>query len=481
MTCFENVLSLPGRGRSVRSTVRPKIQPGESAVLFDAPGPGCVKHWWLTCSKKERRGTLDPAHALRVRFFYDGEDAPRIDLPLTTLFGILFDRDVYEIHSEAVTVLPHNAFNCYLPIPYRRLRMEIQNTAERELVVWSMVDAHSYPPETPLTDQRLEVVARREHPAAAWGSMSLADLTGRGFLAGLILGVRVKDTSDHWFHCGGDLWLLDGEDGPSPLRGIGGEDFFNMSFGIFDRQTSWVGVPQLDRVGVDTPEGSACAGVMYRFFGPDPVCFEHSAAVSFGSRANDIESVVYAYRQPDPAPPAVLTVPTWDLLGPFACASREQFDRAEWPEGDRADWPAEQAGDFGQYLTANGPVTFSVPAKGFTEHGWCDVARHFKGRGRTNGGVQPCDVSAYAVGTLNASGEGEYELTVGYDDWLRLWVNGELVHDGRHDAGFATERIRSTLRAGENEIRVKLGNFDNLQWRLWAFSLTGRPVRHTAP
>lgn len=47
--------------------------------------------------------------------------------------------------------------------------------------------------------------------------------------------------------------------------------------------------------------------------------------------------------------------------------------------------------------------------------------------------------------------------------WLRLWVNGEQVHDGRHEAGFAAEPVRVNPQAGENEIRVKLANLDNLQ------------------
>jgi hypothetical protein len=427
MPHFDRLLDLPARGRSIRTTVRPVIPAGATEVLFDSKGPGCVKHWWLTCSKKEDGDAIDPAHRLRVRFFYDGEETPRIDLPLTTFFGILFERDVYEIHSEPITVLPHNAFNCYLPIPYRHLRMEIQNNTGREMVVWSMVDGHEYPTDSDLTAQRLELYPAVAHPAEAWSDMDLAEITGRGALAGLIMGVRVKDTSDHWFHCGGDLWLLDGEQGPSPLRGIGGEDFFNTSFGIFDRQASWIGMPKIDRVGVDTPEGSACAGVMYRFFGPDPICFEHSAVVSFGSRANDIETVLYAYREDDPAPPAVQVVDSWQLAGPFECVSQEQFTRAEWGEQPMGDWPGEHAADFGQYLTDDGPTKFVIPAVAQGLHGWCDLARHFKGRGRTNGGVQPGDVSAYAVGALTASAEGEYELTVGYDDWLRLWINGEGI------------------------------------------------------
>ena len=35
--------------------------------------------------------------------------------------------------------------------------------------------------------------------------------------------------------------------------------------------------------------------MFYRFFGPDPIWFETSAVLRFGSRANDWDSTIYAY------------------------------------------------------------------------------------------------------------------------------------------------------------------------------------------
>jgi hypothetical protein len=70
--------------------------------------------------------------------------------------------------------------------------------------------------------------------------------------------------------------------------------------------------------------------------------------------------------------------------------------------------------------------------------------------------------------------KGDYVLEVGFDDWLRLWINGEELYRNRHDCGFAVDRVAVTLPAGESEIRVKLSNCDNINWRLWAFCVTAK-------
>jgi len=271
----------------------------------------------------------------------------------------------------------------------------------------------------------------------------------------------------------GDLWLLDGERDPHALRGIGGEDVFNMSYGIWDAQTDWVGAPCIRRAGEDTALGSGYDGVMYRFFGPDPIWFNHSAVVRFGSKANDLETVVYAYLHPGP-PTEALTVSAWQLAGPFLCASYEDFVREEWADAAVSEWPALHCADFGQYRGDDGSFEFSIPQNSSTEHGWCDFARHFRGRQRTNMGTQPSEVSAYAVGKLFVREDGDYILEIGFDDWLRLSINGKELYSGRHDQGVAVHRITMTLPAGASDIRIKLSNFDNMQWRLWAFCMTAR-------
>ena len=464
---FHAELELPIRGKSQRVTRRPNVVPGETIVLFDEEGPGCIHHWWLTYGYKRESDVRDPIHDLQFCLYCDGGDDPVVDLPLARFFAILFEHDIYPVDSAAIKILPKNALNCYLPIPFKSLRLEITNNSDRAIPLWFMADWASYD-NTELTPLRLHVTHRGEYPAQSLGSMLMADYSGSGFIAGMVKGVVVRDRADAWYHTGGDLWLLDGESDPHALRGIGGEDIFNMSFGIWKVQTDWVGAPHIHRSTEHTAGGSGYEGVMYRFFGPDPIWFDHSAIIRFGSRENDLESVIYAYVNPA-EPPPILTLAQWEIAGPFPCNTREDFNRSEWAEKSITDWPNVHTADFDIYMSENAPATFSLPIQADSERGWCDFTRYLRGRKRTNVGTQPANVSAYAVGQITMPEAGAYTLAVGYDDWIRVWVNGKEIHTGEHDNGFAIDHIPCELPAGPSEIRIKLSNFDNAQWRLWTF------------
>ena len=65
---------------------------------------------------------------------------------------------------------------------------------------------------------------------------------------------------------------------------------------------------------------------------------------------------------------------------------------------------------------------------------------------------------------------GTHRIRLGFDDWMKVWVDGQEVYRGRHDSGFEVETVECDLPAGDVEFRVKLSNKDNEQWRLWALN-----------
>ena len=484
---FDRRLSLPIRGKSQRVTHRMSFDPGSTLVLFDQEGPGCILHWWITHTPK-REDPLDPPHTLQLRITYDGHSSPTIDMPLAHFFGVLLDKDVYDwkervpnynMNNAALKILPKNALNCYLPIPFNKLRIEIKNNSPTKKTIWFMADWVAYDKDFDLTPMRLNVIHRKETPAAELGSYLMADMTGSGFISGMILAIRQLDGRDSWYHCGGDLWLLDGETDPHAIRGIGGEDMFGMSYGIWPSSTEWTGLAYTN-LG-EKPKraaGKGYEGIVYRIFGHDPVWFNSSAVVRFGSLKNELESVIYAYLDPKPAP-AIITAKKWVLAGPFPCRENEYkaFEQREWPEDEIEKWPKQWSADFGVYKYKKKAAIFPVPLEAKSQHGWCDFAEHYRGKGRTNVGTQGNDASAYAIGNVNVPRQGSYLVRIGFDDWLTLWVNGQKVYTGRHDHGIRVKEIPIELPAGEVELRVKLSNQQNQQWRLWAFNLNILPTR----
>jgi len=467
---FRSELNLPAKGLSQRVTQRIRIPAEDKIVLFDETGPGCIFHWWMTYSPRadQRRENreFDIPHYLRVKIYYNESTVPDVDVTLAQFFSLLQGKDIYTIDNAAIKILPRNALNCYFPIPFEKCRIELENTGKVEPMIWSMFDWQEYP-EHDITPYRFNVIYQGEFPADSAGSILMADISGEGFIAGMTKSVVRKDHTDAWYHSGGDLALIDGESVPRAMRGIGGEDVFNMSFGVWDVQTDWVGTP----VRSDDPYER----VMYRIFGPSPIWYNTSFILRFGTKANDIETIVYTYVDKQEAR-EVITPQSWKLAGPFKCDDYVDFDKKEWADKSLDKWPASHIADFDPYICnlhglPNEAYTFKVPIIIDSEHGWCDFASSYRGKQRTNQGAQPEKVSAYAIGSIDVAKPGKYKLLLGFDDWIKVWVNDHLVYTGKHEQGFDNASIDVELPASTVEIKLKLSNQNNYQWRLWSFNV----------
>ncbi len=56
-------------------------------------------------------------------------------------------------------------------------------------------------------------------------------------------------------------------------------------------------------------------------------------------------------------------------------------------------------------------------------------------------------------------------LRLGFNGWLKLWLNDTLMATLRHDDSFAVAEAPITLGPSENRPCLKLRNFDNVEWR----------------
>jgi hypothetical protein len=77
-------------------------------VVFEEEGPGLLSHIWFT----------NPAPAERIRFYFDGEKIPRIDLPIFDLFnGTEFPFVIPLVGDDSRS---SGGFYTYLPMPFRK-------------------------------------------------------------------------------------------------------------------------------------------------------------------------------------------------------------------------------------------------------------------------------------------------------------------------------------------------------------------------
>jgi hypothetical protein len=457
-SAFDDLLDLPRPAKSERVSFNGSI-PSDGTEQFDFDGPGCVRHWWMTYADADADG-VDFARALRLRIRFDGEVA--VDQPLGTFFGTFLGREPVRYDAAPMAVRAENGFNCYLPMPYADgAEVALHNESDEECSAWFMADAHGYgEPPGPL---RFRASYTHSDPAADHSFTELARFPGSGFVAGLFHGTDARGTTDAWYHTGGDTWLLDGPTDPHLLRGIGGEDVFGYSFGVGESAGQWQGAPFAAGDGNgDDP------AVCYRFFGPDPVVFDDSAVAKFGTKAARVESTVYGYTDGSAVTP-VETVGEWELFGPFDARSFEAFDTAEYPErspDDRTFAPDPPA-----WGSANVPEGY-LGRRATVEPtwGWVDPLDEFAGSGGGNYGAGGDGGAVYARGTV-ATDDARTTLRLAFDDWLKLWVDGEHAATVRHDDGFAVERVAVPTPGAETELLLKLSNQPNREFLAWAFNL----------
>jgi hypothetical protein len=469
---IESLHAVAADYRTRRITRKASIAPGGTYLLCDLQARGCVRHWWLTYSFQGGKDPW-PGSKLSILMTFDDAEAPSVEMPVDVFCGVLFGRKPYRVDSAYLQMLPLNAINSYFPMLFsKRCKIELRNDVGCNLPIWFMADWQEYPEGTQIPPYRFGATLSQSHPGEPLGSHLMADLAGDGFVAGFVKGVHQRDKGDAWFHTGGDLWLIDGQTDPHLLRGIGGEDVFGFSFGLNQTCAPWTGAPMV----LDPKDGfggvESKEVVAYRFFGPDPIRFKSSIVSRFGSRANDIDTVVYYYADANARPAEEKTVSEWEIVGPFECNDEKDFQKAEFPESPRAEWPDEIVADFAHYAPPPGPRVFK-PETVPSEHGWLDFTRTMRPTGKTNFGTQPFNVSAYALAQIECPGDCQKQLRLGFDDWMKFWINGELVFEGRHDDGFecvVTEPV--AFKKGANEVMVKLSNFDNFEWRAWTFSFS---------
>ena len=453
------MIQLPMKFKSRRTntaTVAKTTAEAYHVDIFDVEGCGCIRHIWFLF-----------AEGRRIEITVDGAETPQVDMPLKPFFGIMLDWTPYfrrqcRLHRPAQLRDARDAgnpgYNLWLPIPFSkscRIRLYVDEPPDGRLSglhgsVCTMIDWHEYASDAQLTPFRFHAEHNRYAPAPPRNSAyQMADVDGTGFMAGIVLGAKQRNFTDMVYHTGGMSILIDGESDPNVIRGTNMEDDFGFSWGFHGHQSRWSGSPYHKWGGRNDQDG-----VIYRFFGPDPIAFDSSISFRCGSRDDDIETVAYYYRILETESAPVVTPAEWLVTGFYE-------------KGD--DWDAFNAAEEVESIPLEQWVSHSAPDEHFirtipANRGWLDFrfsgidpaldAGHFTGRSMYAGSAFDCDEDQEAV------------LRLSYDDWLILWVNGEKVATLQSEDRFETVRIPIYLKKGRNEFLLKSNNLGHV-WNAW--------------
>lgn len=294
-----------GQGWKVSPYVR--IPAKETFTLAEIDGSGCIQHIWLTPAP------LDKTRFMILRFYWDGETEPSVEVPLGDFFACGWAR-YCQINSLAVCVNPGSAFNSYWQMPFRKkAKVTIENLDDNQITIYYQID---YTLTTVPEDAAyFHAQFRREDPLKQAGLYTILDgVEGKGHYVGTYMAWEVHST--RWWGEGEIKFFMDGDREFPTICGTGTEDYFCGSYN-FDtkgpdgkgRYTEFTG-PYAGMPQVIRPDGLYDAQQrfgLYRWHITDPIRFEKDLKVTIqalGWRADgrylqlrdDIASVAYWYQ-----------------------------------------------------------------------------------------------------------------------------------------------------------------------------------------
>jgi len=481
---FERQLNLPGKYQAKRITKLFKISTGQTATLMDIKGAGCITHIWMTFGCPNSRRVV-------LRMYWDGEDDPSVESPMTDFFGVGHNEPFYSPKANfahpCLTLSPRNGYNVYLPMPFARsAKITITNDLNEPIAsgggMYFQADYMEFD-KLPADVPYLHTQWRREYPTLRRARpYTILQAVGEGFIAGMTYHLRVEDKADAWVHGGGDIVYIDGNSQPSCIKGIGGEDYFGQAWGIKQFVTPYAGCTFSDDKEIS----------IYRFYLEGPVPFKESARLAFGTMANETTSVGYWYQTephhrfykfPEPPlrdPDSKLEPGRYDMellpqqqldvavIGPFAgdintpFAPEEKID-LNTPIKTNYKQPYKTVKDYGLVRWESARTTLS----------WLDFDALYKPKMTGPRTVQTLrNTVSYGYLRLHADRKRSCRLLLGHDDAVRIWLNGERIANLGEKPGFAGEEIVLKLQEGSNDLLIKSVNGANENWYAYAISLS---------
>jgi len=290
-----------GQGWKVSPFFKPKA--GETLTIMDVDGPGVIEHIWIATEAS----WVGNGRACVLRFYWDHEDSPSVEVPLTDFFAVGNDRFA-PVNSLAVLVNPMAALNCYWPMPFRRhVKITFTNDLSRDLSLLTYQIDYKLT-EVPQNTGYLHAQWRRATTKRSFPQHTILDgVKGEGNYVGTFLACA--QLSDGWFGEGEVKFYIDGDKKFPTICGTGTEDYFGGSYGFPEIYTTAYVGNTLKREKGNGPR----LWSLYRWHIMDPICFRKDFRATiqalgwwpngrYQPLADDIASVAYWYQREPHAP-----------------------------------------------------------------------------------------------------------------------------------------------------------------------------------
>jgi len=291
-----------GQGWKVSPSV--EIKARSTFTLADIDGPGAIKQIWKTPAP------LAKTRPNILRFYWDGEEEPSIEVPLGDFFACGWG-EYAQVNSLAVCVNPGSAFNCYWTMPFRKkARITMENRDDKDMTLYYQINYALAP--VPDDAAYFHAQFRRVPKLPAKTVYTILEgVQGRGHYVGTYLAWEVR--SPGWWGEGEIKFFMDGDREFPTICGTGTEDYFCGSYNFENRQTKkyqTFSTPYSGLAQVLPPDIAYLPGQrfgLYRWHLTDPVRFQKDLKVTIQALGwqsdgrylpleDDIASVAYWYQ-----------------------------------------------------------------------------------------------------------------------------------------------------------------------------------------
>ncbi len=275
-------------------------------TLGEITGSGAIQQIWMTPAP------IDKTRSFILRFYWDGEDEPSVEVPMGDFFGCGWG-EFCQINSLPVCVNPGSAFNCYWVMPFRKgAKITLENLDDEQMTIYYQINYTLT--EVPKDAAYFHAQFRRVNKLKAKDVYTILDgVRGGGQYVGTYMAWEAR--SPGWWGEGEIKFFMDGDKKFPTICGTGTEDYFCGSYGFVSPKTSLyqtfstphAGMPQVLPPDVINLPGQRFG--LYRWHIVDPVRFTKDLKVTMQALGwmqdgsgrylpleDDIASVAYWYQ-----------------------------------------------------------------------------------------------------------------------------------------------------------------------------------------
>jgi len=202
-----------------------EVSAGSTYTVAQFRGAGVISHLWMTLG-----GTAEYRSAI-LRFYWDGEGSPSVEVPVGDFFGAGWGRkNEPQINSATVAVNPGSGFNSFWQMPFRKgFRITLQNRSSKPLIVYYEVSFSEtrVPRNAGYFHAQFRMIDTLATPAIY---IIVDGIRGQGQYVGTAISHGAR--SPGWWGEGEVKFYIDGDLNPS-INGTGEEDYFLGSYAFW--------------------------------------------------------------------------------------------------------------------------------------------------------------------------------------------------------------------------------------------------------